>query len=70
MNPFFQIQPSLAKMLLQAHDWKKEFILERYTIGITHVFSCINICGVQRKVFEHKADRPSAQTSPEGPGKC
>ena len=22
------------------------------------------------QVFEHKADRPSAQTFPEGPGKC
>ena len=39
-------------------------------IGITHVFSCINICRVPRKVFEHEVDRPSAQTSPEGPGKC
>ena len=36
-------------------------------IGITHVFACINSCRVQRKVFEHKADRPSAPTSPEGP---
>ena len=39
-------------------------------IGITHVFSCINICRVPRKVFQHEVDRPSAQTSPEGPGKC
>ena len=39
-------------------------------IGITHVFSCINICWVPRKLFEHEAVRPSVQTSPEGPGKC
>ena len=39
-------------------------------IGITHVFSCINICRVPRMLFEHEADRPSIQTSSEGPGKC
>ena len=39
-------------------------------IGITHVFSCINICWVPRKLFEHEAIRLSAQTSPEGPDKC
>ena len=39
-------------------------------IGVTHVFSCINICWVLRKLFEHMADRPSAQSFPEGPGKC
>ena len=37
-------------------------------IGITHVFSCINICWVPRKLFEHKAVRPSVETSSEGPG--
>ena len=39
-------------------------------IGITHVFPCINICRVPRMLFEHEADRPSVQTSSEGPGKC
>ena len=39
-------------------------------IGITHVCSCINICWVTRKLSEHKADRPSFKTSPEGPSKC
>ena len=39
-------------------------------IGITHVFSCINICRVPRKLFEHEAVRPSVQTSSESPGKC
>ena len=39
-------------------------------IGITHVFSCINICRVPRLLFKHEADRPSDQTSSEGPGKC
>ena len=33
-------------------------------------FSCINICRVPRMLFEQEADRPSAQTSSEGPGKC
>ena len=41
-----------------------------YIIGITHVFSCINICRVPRKLFEHEAFRPSFQTSSEGPSKC
>ena len=44
--------------------------MHHYNIEITHVFSCINICGVPRMLFEHKADRPSVQTSSEGPGKC
>ena len=39
-------------------------------IGITHIFSCINICRVPRMLFEHEADRQSVQTSSEGPGKC
>ena len=39
-------------------------------IGITHVFSCSYICRVPRKLFEHKAIRPSVQISSEGPGKC
>ena len=34
-------------------------------IGITHVFSCINICLVWRKIF-----RLSVQTSSEEPGIC
>ena len=28
-----------------------------------HVFSCINICQVPRKLFEHEAVSPSVQTS-------
>ena len=39
-------------------------------IGITHVFSGINICQVPRKLFEHEAVRPSVQTSSKGPDKC
>ena len=39
-------------------------------IGITHVFSCINICHPPRKLFEHEAVRPSVQTSSKGPCKC
>ena len=33
-----------------------------YYIGITH--------GVPKKLFENKADGPSVQRPPEGPGKC
>ena len=33
---------------------------ERDIIGITHVFSCINICRVPRMLFEHEADRDPA----------
>ena len=36
-------------------------------IGITHVFSCINICRVPRMLFEHEADRPSVQYHPRDP---
>ena len=36
-------------------------------IGITHVFSCINICRVPRKLFEREADRPSVQHHPRDP---
>ena len=41
-----------------------------YTIGIAHVFSCINVYPVSRKLFEHEAVRPIVQTSSKGPGKC
>ena len=36
-------------------------------IGITHVFSCINICRAPRMLFEHEADRPSVQHHPRDP---
>ena len=35
-------------------------------IGITHVFSYINICRVPRMLFEHETDRPSVQHHPRG----
>ena len=38
-----------------------------FIIGITHVFSCINICRVPRMLFEHEADRPSVQHHPRDP---
>ena len=31
-------------------------------IGITHVFSCVNICWVPRKLFEHEAVNAMKQT--------
>ena len=36
-------------------------IICQHNIGITHVFSCINIYQVSRMLFEHEADRPSVQ---------
>ena len=36
-------------------------------IGITHVFSCINIFRVPRMLFEQEADRPSVQHHPRDP---
>ena len=47
-----------------------EPIGQQVNIGITHVLSCINICRVTRKLFEHEAAGLSVQTSPEGPDKC
>ena len=58
---------------MQLQDCKKNVKLAKMfiaNIGITHVFSCINICRVPRKLFEHEAARPSVQTSSKGPGKC
>ena len=43
------------------------FILQCMIIGITHVFSCSNICRVPRMLFEHEADRPSVQHRPRDP---
>ena len=39
-------------------------------IRITHGFSCINLCRLARKLFEHEAARQSVQISSEGPSKC
>ena len=44
----------------------EECVLYR-NIGITHVFSCINICRIPRMLFEHEADRPSVQHHPRDP---
>ena len=47
----------------------QSFCEEVHIIGIILVFSCINICRGQRRLFEHKAARMSVQTSSEGPSK-
>ena len=64
------------------HKWIKLTWYNRYSeaipaelqpwdnIGIAHCFSCINICRVPKKLFEHEAARSSVQISSEGPGKC
>ena len=57
--------------LFTMHLWKFLLIFKLigkgHTIGITHVFSCINICRVPRMLFEHEADRPSVQHHPRDP---
>ena len=35
-----------------------------------HIFPCINICQVPRKLFEHEANRQSVKKSSDGPSKC
>ena len=48
----------ILKVKTNVHIVDAEFILSK-AIWITHVFSCINICWVPRKLFEHEAVRPS-----------
>ena len=48
------------------HGGQAGYAHTKMIIGITHVFSCINICRVPRKLFEHEAVRPSAQTFVRG----
>ena len=50
-------------------DKTRFYFKDLKNIGITHVFSCINICRVPRKLFGHKVVRPSVQTLSKGPGK-
>lgn len=38
-----QIDPYLAKMLLQVHDWQKDSIIEQWVYIQMCMFSCINI---------------------------
>ena len=60
-----------AFMIFFTSEFIERDYLKAFTnIGITHVFTCINICRVQEKLFEHEAVRPSVHISFEGPGKC
>ena len=36
-------------------------------IGIIRGFSCINICRIPRKLFEHETNRPSVKTFQKDP---
>ena len=45
------------------NSYTNRFLLCK-NIGITHVFSFINICRVPRMLFEHEAERPSVQHHP------
>ena len=49
-----QLPDALAAMISLLPELLKESRAEN--IGITHVFSCINICRVPRMLFEHEAD--------------
>ena len=62
-------QPSVPTGYLSMYHHKNvdhniEWIPVKENIGITHGFSCINICRVPRKFFEHEA---VVQTSSQGP---
>ena len=52
---------------LEMYVGVKLFRALEVNIGITHVFSCINICRAPRMLFEHEADRPSVQHHPRDP---
>ena len=58
---------SIRFLLLEKDDLRLFLFTHAFHIGITHVFSCVNICRVPRMLFEHEADRPSVQTSSEDP---
>ena len=66
-----QIRSASISLLMSTHNI---CFMEKLTpelslnIGITHGFSCINICQVPRKLFEREATRLSVQISSEGPG--
>ena len=44
-------------------------VVRLLTIGIEHVYPCINICRVTMMLFNDEADRPSVLTSSEGTSK-
>ena len=69
LGPSYKVNFVMYSVFLFVRVKHSTFTL-KLNMGITHVFSCINICGVPRKLFEHEAIRPSVQTSSEGPGKC
>ena len=45
-------------------------VIIKRNVGIIHVFACIKICRVSRKLFELEAARPRVQTSSKRPGEC
>ena len=49
--------------------FEQQISMTKYSDNTRHIVSCINICQVPRKAFEHEAVRPSVHSS-EGPGKC
>ena len=55
-----------------SHDGAIENILSLKTADYRNhaCFSCINICRVQRKLFDQETIRQSVQTSPKGLRKC
>ena len=74
MNKSFATMPRFYAQVicnwgLLINTWEQQRFMF-CNIEITHVFSCINICRVPMKLFEHEAVRPSVQTSSEGPAKC
>ena len=75
LTPFCFEKPSVRKEIFNVEaTFSARFMLKSGKIcknnDHTCLFHCFNTCRVARAMFEHKADRGSAQTSPEGPGKC
>ena len=71
LNISFPVPKSIAevKWNISSAKSKRKFktMKQKQIIGITHVFSCINICRVPRMLFEHEADRPSVRHDPRDP---
>ena len=56
-----------SQMQYDASDKEMDKKRSMLSIGITRVFSCINICRVPRMLLEHEADRPRVQLHPRDP---
>ena len=56
-HSYLEVLGNKTSIVFKSHEHKN------YNMGITNVLSCINICQVPRKVFEHEADRDLANVN-------